>query len=150
MNGKVVLLGDAAHAMMPYTAQGATQSIEDGAVLAGCLKRARGKEDVNGLMEAYERIRKERAEKVKQTSWGNMKHYGLVDGEEQKQRDRMYAKTLRAMTVSESEREKEKAIERPMKDVNAEYGSPGFSMWLYGYDVEEELEKYFGGEGLKG
>jgi salicylate hydroxylase len=35
--GRVVLLGDAAHPVMPFYAQGAGQSIEDGYVLAGCL-----------------------------------------------------------------------------------------------------------------
>ena len=38
--GRVVLLGDAAHPMMPFYAQGAAQSIEDGYVLAGCLAAA--------------------------------------------------------------------------------------------------------------
>jgi salicylate hydroxylase len=35
--GRVVLLGNAAHPMMPFYAQGAAQSIEDAYVLAGCL-----------------------------------------------------------------------------------------------------------------
>jgi 2-polyprenyl-6-methoxyphenol hydroxylase-like FAD-dependent oxidoreductase len=35
--GRVVLLGDAAHPMMPFYAQGAAQSIEDAYVLAGCI-----------------------------------------------------------------------------------------------------------------
>jgi salicylate hydroxylase len=38
--GRVVLLGDAAHPMMPFYAQGAAQSIEDAYVLAGCLAAA--------------------------------------------------------------------------------------------------------------
>ncbi|KUJ06637.1 salicylate hydroxylase [Mollisia scopiformis] len=137
-NGKVVLLGDAAHAMMPYTAQGATSTVEDAAVLAGCLERVRSKEEISRLTEAYESIRKPRAEKVKKTSWGNMKHYGLVDGKEQEERDRMYAKTLVVQTRDDEER-----ADKPQKDANAPYGSAEFSMWLYGYDVEEELEKYF-------
>ena len=36
-SGRVVLLGDSSHAMMPFHAQGAAQSIEDAYVLAGCL-----------------------------------------------------------------------------------------------------------------
>jgi salicylate hydroxylase len=35
--GRVALLGDAAHPMLPFYAQGAAQSIEDAYVLAGCL-----------------------------------------------------------------------------------------------------------------
>lgn len=35
--GRVTLLGDAAHPMFPFFAQGAAQSVEDAAVLARCL-----------------------------------------------------------------------------------------------------------------
>jgi salicylate hydroxylase len=38
-SGRVVILGDAAHAMLPYLGQGAAMSIEDGAALAECLDR---------------------------------------------------------------------------------------------------------------
>jgi salicylate hydroxylase len=38
--GRITLLGDAAHAMLPFFAQGAAQAIEDAVVLAACLQRA--------------------------------------------------------------------------------------------------------------
>jgi len=41
LDGRVLLLGDAAHAMVPTLGQGATQAIEDG-VLAGAVLRAGG------------------------------------------------------------------------------------------------------------
>ena len=41
-DGRVVLLGDAAHPMTPYMAQGAATSIEDAAILARCLKAVDG------------------------------------------------------------------------------------------------------------
>ena len=37
MNGRVVLVGDAAHATSPNMAQGAAMAFEDAAVLAECL-----------------------------------------------------------------------------------------------------------------
>ena len=40
--GRIALLGDAAHAMLPFFAQGAAQAVEDAAILAGCLDGARG------------------------------------------------------------------------------------------------------------
>lgn len=116
-SGKVVLLGDAAHAMMPYTAQGATSSVEDAAVLAGCLERMKEKGDLGRMMKAYEDIRKPRGEKLKSTSRGNMRQYGLEDGPEQEERDRMYAETLKKQMG------REKMVGRPVKDMNAEYGS---------------------------
>ena len=53
--GRVVLLGDAAHSIMPFYAQGAGQSIEDAYVLAGCLALWPG-EPVAAL-ERYVRLR---------------------------------------------------------------------------------------------
>jgi len=51
--GRVVLLGDAAHAMTPNMGQGAGQSIEDAVILAGMLKR----HPLAQALEAYERER---------------------------------------------------------------------------------------------
>lgn len=39
-SGRVVLIGDAVHPMLPYLAQGANSAMEDGVVLGECLKRA--------------------------------------------------------------------------------------------------------------
>jgi salicylate hydroxylase len=41
--GRIVLIGDAAHPMLPFYAQGGAQSIEDAYVLAGCIAEARDK-----------------------------------------------------------------------------------------------------------
>jgi salicylate hydroxylase len=62
-SGRATLLGDAAHAMLPYLAQGATQSIEDGFVLAECLGRC-GQRDIPGALAAYELKRRPRTTKV--------------------------------------------------------------------------------------
>jgi 2-polyprenyl-6-methoxyphenol hydroxylase-like FAD-dependent oxidoreductase len=51
--GRVTLLGDAAHPMTPNLGQGACQAIEDSVVLAACLKKA-GKVEA-GLHEYQER-----------------------------------------------------------------------------------------------
>jgi salicylate hydroxylase len=58
--GRVVLLGDAAHPMLPFLAQGAGQAIEDAAVLAGCLRGATAA-DVPAALNRYEAIRRPRA-----------------------------------------------------------------------------------------
>jgi salicylate hydroxylase len=58
---RLVLLGDAAHAMEPYLAQGAAMAIEDAAVLAGHL---RGATDVPAALRAYEAARKPRVAAV--------------------------------------------------------------------------------------
>jgi salicylate hydroxylase len=61
--GRVTLLGDAAHSMLPYLAQGATQSIEDGYMIARILAR-KGEGDVPGALQLYEQKRRPRTSKV--------------------------------------------------------------------------------------
>lgn len=56
--GRVVLLGDAAHPMMPFYAQGAAQSIEDAYVLAGCL--AASQDDPVAALARYVKLRQPR------------------------------------------------------------------------------------------
>jgi salicylate hydroxylase len=60
--GRVTLLGDAAHPMLPYMAQGASQSIEDACVLARCL--AADRDNPQRAIEAYAAHRRERTAAV--------------------------------------------------------------------------------------
>jgi salicylate hydroxylase len=60
--GRVTVLGDAAHPMLPYLGQGACQAIEDGCVLAAALA-AEPDDPVAGLGR-YERTRRPRASQV--------------------------------------------------------------------------------------
>lgn len=60
--GKVALLGDAAHAMLPFMAQGAVMAIEDAEILARALVEVSG--PVEKALAAYELARKDRASKV--------------------------------------------------------------------------------------
>ena len=73
--GRIVLLGDAAHAMTPNLGQGGCQAIEDGYALAQCLARATTLED--GFV-AFERVRKARADQVVATArqLGSIVHLG--------------------------------------------------------------------------
>ena len=64
--GRVTLLGDAAHATTPNLAQGACQAIEDGVVLARCL---RNRPEVTDALAEYESRRLRRANLVITTSW---------------------------------------------------------------------------------
>lgn len=64
--GRAVLLGDAAHPMLPFYAQGAAQTIEDAYVLAGCL--AAGPDEPVAALERYVRLRQPRTAWVQQLS----------------------------------------------------------------------------------
>jgi 2-polyprenyl-6-methoxyphenol hydroxylase-like FAD-dependent oxidoreductase len=59
--GRVVLLGDAAHAMTPNLGQGACQAIEDAVTLGQCLQAV---EDVDTALDLYEKKRVERVGQV--------------------------------------------------------------------------------------
>lgn len=84
--GRIGLLGDAAHAMLPFFAQGAAQAIEDAAVLAECLRGANA-DTVRDALERYEILRKPRASQVQLMSRGREVRNHLPDGPEQRQRD---------------------------------------------------------------
>lgn len=83
--GRVTLLGDAAHAMLPHQGQGAVQGIEDAVVLARCLAQARA-DDVQEWLRLYERVRKPRAERVQRASRLTGEIYRLADPVEQERR----------------------------------------------------------------
>jgi salicylate hydroxylase len=83
--GRITLLGDACHPMLPFMAQGAAQSIEDGAALASLLKAT--PDDVPGALQRYEEIRKPRATRLQQASANNRTRFHLPDGPEQQARD---------------------------------------------------------------
>jgi salicylate hydroxylase len=84
--GRVTLLGDACHAMLPFMAQGAAQAIEDGATLATCLSDT-GLRDVPEALGRYERLRLPRASRVQGLSEGNKRRFHLSDGPAQVERD---------------------------------------------------------------
>jgi salicylate hydroxylase len=112
--GRVTLMGDAAHPMLPYMAQGAAQSIEDAAVLVKCLEHADA-HDVEAALSRYEQTRKPRASRCQEGSRRNAVMYHLADGEEQRNRDANIASAATA----------------PLPQ----------NAWLYGHDVEAEFEQ---------
>jgi salicylate hydroxylase len=83
--GRVTLLGDASHPMLPYMAQGAAQAIEDGATLARCL--AEGPVDTEAALRRYETIRLPRTSRVQAMARRNATIFHLPDGPEQQERD---------------------------------------------------------------
>jgi salicylate hydroxylase len=75
--GRVVLLGDAAHPMMPFYAQGAAQSIEDAYVLAGCL--AASQDEPIAALERYVTLRQPRTAWMQGLSRREEELYQMTD-----------------------------------------------------------------------
>lgn len=108
--GRVSLLGDAAHAMLPFFAQGAAQAIEDAVVLATCLQSA-DTGSVRQALQRYEEIRRPRTTEIQLMSRGRELRNHLPDGPGQQQRDAEFANG------------------DPLRQ----------SAWLYGHDLESDL-----------
>jgi salicylate hydroxylase len=83
--GNVTLLGDAAHPMFPFYAQGAAQAIEDAASLAVCLATERG--DSEQALKTYESLRVARTTRIQQISHSRVESNHLPDGPQQQARD---------------------------------------------------------------
>jgi salicylate hydroxylase len=88
--GRVTLLGDACHPMLPFMAQGAAQAIEDGATLAACLAETRSSADGRDIAVAlrrYQELRLPRTSRLQAMSAGNQTRFHLPDGPAQQERD---------------------------------------------------------------
>jgi salicylate hydroxylase len=72
--GRLTLLGDAAHAMLPHLGQGANQAIEDGVALAVFLA-GRNSGDVAEILKHYEAFRRARTDIVQAESRKNGLRY---------------------------------------------------------------------------
>lgn len=83
--GRVALLGDAAHTMLPHHGQGANQSIEDAVVLADLLASA-GAEPA-AAFDLYERLRRARTRQVQRSSLVTSDLLHLPDGDVARARD---------------------------------------------------------------
>ncbi|MBO8191787.1 FAD-dependent monooxygenase [Streptomyces oryzae] len=88
VNGRVALLGDACHAMLPYQAQGASQAMEDGAVLAEELGRVTA-DGIEVALRRYVDRRAKHAGMVQDASLQNKTFYHYPDGPQQEARDEL-------------------------------------------------------------
>ncbi|WP_306030756.1 FAD-dependent monooxygenase [Stappia sp. MMSF_3263] len=74
VDGRIALMGDAAHAMLPFAAQGAGMSIEDGEALARAID---GVADIPQALRAYQAERQNRADKVLRLARANDRVYHM-------------------------------------------------------------------------
>ncbi|KAF2705075.1 FAD/NAD(P)-binding domain-containing protein [Pleomassaria siparia CBS 279.74] len=145
-SGAFTILGDAAHATLPYLASGAGMSLEDGHVLGLCLGRVKGKSDEakREALDVYERCRRERTERV--VGRGNYQQhlYHVHDGAERDNRDRL----LRTFGTFNG---KGRVDEKEFQNLGLEQESDplpwrwgGVAKWLLTYDCEDDVERRWG------
>jgi salicylate hydroxylase len=127
--GTFMMVGDCCHPMLPYLAQGANSSLEDGAVLGfllGKVGRGKKREQLPAVAKMYQKLRKERGELIAKETFKQREDFHLEDGERQKERDRFMEECL-----EEGE---------PRADFPSRWTCPRVQKWLYGYDAYEEVE----------
>lgn len=91
-NGRLALLGDAAHPMLPHLGQGANQGIEDGTALAVLLQGLNRKAPIAEVLQRYEALRRPRASMVQLEARKNgMRYDSMSEYKDLAQRDREIA-----------------------------------------------------------
>lgn len=143
--------------MLPYLAQGANSSLEDGAVLGQLLGHMKTKSHLPQILRLYESLRKSRGEAIvketfKQVSLHShssataltfpQRHdFHMPNGEEQEWRDEVSCLNLERRSrvhfpVDGEYRTFPQAISR-LHDART---CPEVQPWLYGYDAIKEVE----------
>ena len=117
-SGKVAILGDACHPMMPYMAQGAAQATEDAATLQAALRKYTSLPEA---LKAYEKQRLPRAAYVARNTRVLQEWLHLYDGPERDRRDEIMKHDNRDNPIFWAYSER--------KD------------WLFGHDAQRLLEE---------
>lgn len=113
-SGRCLLIGDAAHAMVPFLAQGASSAIEDGSSLAVYVASCASAGDVPAAIRACEQHRQGRIEGLRRGALYNEKMLHLPDGKEQTDRDQTM-------------------WPEPGRPCSNLWSDGAFSQWLFGY-----------------
>src|SRR5260221_6873988 len=112
--GRIAMLGDACHPMLPFMGQGGAQAIEDAAAITACLRKCG--DDVEAALQLYEAVRQPRASRIQEQSWDNKTRFHMPDGPDQMQRDAAMARGMTDWSY------------RPIA-------------WVYGHDAEALPER---------
>jgi len=124
-NNKMLIIGDAAHAMLPYMSQGAAMAVEDAAALAAVLSLIESSEQIPSALKVFETERMKRSGQMQSASSLNGKIWHFADGPEQSLRDESMKPEVEGKSFSWSANQ---------------WSDPVTQWWAYGYDAEKEVE----------
>ena len=123
-SSKLVIMGDAAHAMLPYMSQGAAMAVEDGAALAVALNKISSADELPFALQSFEKERIKRSGDMQNASTINGRIWHFPDGPEQRARD--------ASMVPE-------VLGKPFTSSANQWSDPVTQWWAYGYDAEGKM-----------
>lgn len=87
--------------MLPYMAQGANSSLEDGATIGVLLSKVNRRDQISAAMAMYDAIRRPRIDQLVQETFKQGKEHHLADGAEQVKRDLLLRKSFEKPTNGE-------------------------------------------------
>jgi salicylate hydroxylase len=95
-NGRVILVGDACHAMTPHAASGAATAVEDAEVLGLCIAACNDLSELAQAAQDYEHLRKPRCTRIQDISRENAHFLNMPDGPAQEARDKIMTAQMEA------------------------------------------------------
>ncbi|KAL7622421.1 hypothetical protein AAE478_007926 [Parahypoxylon ruwenzoriense] len=114
--------------MLPYLAQGANSSLEDGAVLGRLLKYVTSRNKIMPALEMYQKLRKARGEAIAKEALGQRDSFHLPDGPLQERRDAVFLAGFG---------------KEPSPHFPSRWTCPSVQPWLYGYDAVAEADNAY-------
>ncbi|KZT51075.1 FAD/NAD(P)-binding domain-containing protein [Calocera cornea HHB12733] len=133
-SGKVVLLGDSCHPMLPYRAQGAAMAVEDAAVLGSLLSHISSPAQIPFFLRAYQDLRHARCTDTQAQARLNQLIFHLPDGPEQQARDEDMRRAMEAELGGQ-------ALEA--EGNQNQWADKKKSKKQFGYDAEAEAESWW-------
>ncbi|OHE91884.1 FAD dependent oxidoreductase, partial [Colletotrichum orchidophilum] len=137
--GTFFMAGDCCHPMLPYLAQGANSSLEDGAVLGHLLGKIRGGRETEtegsssqlaAAAAMYQRLRMTRGQRIVMESFAQRDDFHMPDGPEQERRDEIMMASLGHG-------------KEPQPGFPSRWTCPDIQGFLYSYDAYAEAEKAY-------
>lgn len=138
-SGRVALMGDAAHPMLPYRAQGAAMAVEDGAMLGNLFSNISSYDQIKPLLQGYFDLRFKRTSSTQLSSRLNQRIFHYPDGPEQQERDQKMREAMQAELES---------IENGWSNLDWEenpnqWADKAKNMEQFLYDADAEAEKWW-------
>jgi salicylate hydroxylase len=124
LSNKLLIMGDAAHAMVPYMSEGAAMAVEDGAALAEAIDQISDVGDLPEALHLWETVRTLRTSQMQEASLINGRLWHFPDGPSQQARDEAMLPEVEGKHFVTSANQ---------------WSDPTTQRWCYGYDAELEI-----------